>query len=522
MITWQEKEDDMDRVRIWDRYEFRIGADVPVANPFTEVAFSARISWETGEVTVDGFYDGDGQYCFRFMPSSIGFHRFVTQANVAELNALAGTFMVDKAAEGVHGPVRTAGTRFRYADGAPFFAMGTTAYAWHYRPAEVRSLTLSSFREYGFNKVRMLVFPKQYSDSQGKLDISYEPPCYPFAGQPRLFDFKRPNPAYFRDLEQRVLDLMAIGVEADVILFHPYDSGHWGIDSGMSEDDALLYLKYIVARLASCRNVWWSLANEYDIDNRAGFVIGTTRRHWDVIGAFVQAHDPFGHLISCHNIPFGVIYPDRPWLSHVSYQHPDTYALMLELMARYRKPVINDEYQYEGNVPDDWGNSTAELVVERHWKSLMAGGYATHGEAYIRDNNRDIFWSYGGQITGESASRLRYLKEIALRCPLDDMTRDPVNTDGCHYFSLAKGTDFYLFFFRDDMPGKWLWPGPWDRTRAGVRYRATFYDVWNCRKIEEVELAASARIQITAFTAVTLERMTNKSGQDKQAPDDLQ
>jgi hypothetical protein len=184
---------------------------------------------------------------------------------------------------------------------------------------------------------------------------------------------------------------------------------------------------------------------------------------------------------------------------------------MLELLDGYKKPVINDEYQYEGNVPDDWGNSSAELVVERHWKSLMAGGYATHGEAYIRENNRDIFWSYGGTITGESAPRLRFLKEIALRCPLDEMSRDPVNTDGCHYFSLAKGYDFYLFFFRDEMPGKWLWPGPWDRTRENARYLAVVYDVWNCRKVAEYEVKAGVRINITAFTAVTLQRLPDKS-----------
>ena len=500
----------MDRLQVWDIYDFQVCLDVPADNPFTDVTFAATVRWDQGSVVVDGFYDGDGRYCFRFMPSTTGLHTFLTQANVDALNAISGNFVVDEAPESVHGPVRTDKTRFRYADGTPFFAMGTTAYAWHYRPEEIRTQTLASFSAYGFNKIRMLVFPKQYSDSQGKLDISYEPPCYPFAGQPLSFDFRRPNPAYFRALEQRVMDLMARGIEADVILFHPYDSGHWGIDSGMNEDDALFYLKYIVARLAACRNVWWSLANEYDIDNRDGFVIGTERRHWDVIGAFVHARDPYGHLISCHNIPFGVIYPDRPWLSHVSYQHPDTYTLMLELLARYGKPVINDEYQYEGNVPDDWGNSAAELVVERHWKSLMAGGYATHGEAYIRENNRDIFWSYGGTMTGESAPRLRYLKEIARRCPLDEMVRDPVNTDGCHYFSLAKGNDFYLFFFRDDMPGKWLWPGPWDRTRARVRYKAVVYDVWNCEKIEEKEIAAGARIKITAFTAVTLERMADE------------
>ena len=66
---------------------------------------------------------------------------------------------------------------------------------------------------------------------------------------------------------------------ADLILFHPYDGvpleaseGHWGFDClgghdplryGPANDEH--YLRYAVARLASFSNVWWSLANEWDL-----------------------------------------------------------------------------------------------------------------------------------------------------------------------------------------------------------------------------------------------------------------
>ncbi len=71
------------------------------------------------------------------------------------------------------------------------------------------------------------------------------------------------NPAFFRHLEKRVGQLRELGIEADLILFHPYDKGHWGFDRmDAAADDR--YLRYVVARLAAYRNVWWSLANEYD------------------------------------------------------------------------------------------------------------------------------------------------------------------------------------------------------------------------------------------------------------------
>ncbi len=499
----------MQTIQQWERFEFSQTVELPAGNPFTEVRFSATVGGAGLERTVEGFYDGDRDgaavFRLRFLGEAPGEYTFQTRSNLPALDGLTGAYTVTPAAEGVHGPVRAAGTRFRYADGAPAFIMGTTAYAWHYRPAEVRAQTLESFSQYGFNKIRMLVFPKQYSGGFGQVDISYEPPCYPFEGAPRAFDFTRPNPAYFQAFEDRVEDLMRRDIEADVILFHPYDMGHWDIDAGMDEDDALLYLRYIIARLASYRNVWWSLANEYDIDT-VHHVIGPDRRDWDVIGAFIQARDPYGHLISAHNIPFGIIYPDRHWLTHVSYQHPDTYTLLLELLARYNKPVINDEYQYEGNLRDDWGNSSPELVLERHWKSLMAGGYATHGEAFVRNNNhKDIFWSYGGTMTGESAPRLRYLREIAESLPLDEMERQPLNSDSGNIFALARGHGLVVIYCRYDLPGKHPWLGPWDGSLRGARYHATIYDLWNCRVLEEFDVDREHQPAYRAWTLIKLE-----------------
>ena len=495
----------METIQQWDRYEFSKRVDAHVANPFTDVRLAATVRGDGLVREVEGFYDGDGVFKLRFLGETPGEYTFETRSNLPELQGLTGQFTVTAPAEGVHGPVRAAGTRFRYADDTPAFIMGTTAYVWHHRPAEVRAQTLDSFSRYGFNKIRMLVFPKHYTGGFGAIDVSYEPPYYPFEGEPKALNFSRPNPQFFAHLEQCIDDLMQRGIEADVILFHPYDSGHWDIDVGMDEDDALLYLKYIVARLSSFRNVWWSLANEYDIDKLRG-IIGPNRRDWDVIGAFIEARDPYGHLISSHNIPFGIIYPDREWLTHVSYQHPDTYTLLLELQDQYRKPVINDEYQYEGNVPDDWGNSGPELVVERHWKSLMAGGYATHGEAFVRDGNRkDIFWSYGGTMTGESAPRLRYLKEIAATLPLDEMERQITNTDGSNTFALAKGHELILIFCRHALPGKWPWLGPWDGSIPDARYHATVYDVWNCRKVEEFVVTRERRPEFRPFTLLKLE-----------------
>ncbi len=500
------------KVKVWDIFELPLSADIGgITNPFTQISLKAIVTGPNGEQTIEGFYDGGSLFLLRYMPSAQGKYHLITRSNIAALNQIETDFEATAHDQAHHGPVIADGMHFRHADGARFFVMGTTAYVWHHRPNEVRQKTLNSFSQYGFNKIRMLFFPKHYTGSFGRIDVSYEPPCYPFEGEPRSFDFSRPNPAYFREFEFRLRELGQRGIIADVILFHPYDFGHWDLDAGMDEDDALFYLKYLIARISCFHNVWWSLANEYDIKmlpDKQSMIVDFDRRDWDVIGEFVKARDIYHHPISCHNIAFGRIYPDRPWLSHVSYQHPDTYTLMLELQKAYHKPVINDEYQYEGNLPDEWGNSTGQVELERHWRSAMAGGYATHGEAFIRDNNRDIFWAYGGDMIGESPKRLKFMKEILSKCPFEQMERDLVNSDSQHYYTLKKGTDFYLVFMRDDLPGKSLWLGDWrSKERKNVRYKATVYDVWNCSMVKEEILSPSCSQPITAWTAVILEKV---------------
>jgi len=77
-----------------------------------------------------------------------------------------------------------------------------------------------------------------------------EPPLYPFEDAAQRLDFTRFNPEFFRHQEKRISQLLRLGIEADLILFHPYDEGHWGFDRmDAASDDR--YLRYVVARLAA-------------------------------------------------------------------------------------------------------------------------------------------------------------------------------------------------------------------------------------------------------------------------------
>jgi hypothetical protein len=199
---------------------------------------------------------------------------------------------------------------------------------------------------------------------------------------------------------------MRLGIEADIILFHPYDRGHWGFDRMAPEADER-YLRYVIARLGAFRNVWWSLANEYELMEKSA-------EDWERYFRIIRENDYGQHLRSIHNsrefYDFG-----KPWITHCSIRHKDV-KLVSDCTKHYGKPVIIDECGYEGNLPARWGSLTAEDTAYQIWEGNARGGYVTHGEAYLHPENV-IWWSHGGELRGESIARIAFLKALLDEAP---------------------------------------------------------------------------------------------------------
>ena len=267
-------------------------------NPFTDVTLSATFAQGHRSISVPGFHDGDGTYRVRFMPDEEGEWSFVTSSNVPELDGRTGVFSCTPPAEGNHGPVRVHGQfHFAYADGRPHVPMGTTCYAWNHQGDTLETQTLATLKAAPFNKLRMCVFPKSYTFNAN------EPEYYPFEGTPLTdWDFSRPNPAFFQHLELRIRQLMDLGIEADLILFHPYD--RWNF-STMTRPQDEFHLRHVVARLAAFRNIWWSFANEFDIMHNK------STADWDAYFKLVQMLDHAQHLRSIRSVSTGTTGPWR-------------------------------------------------------------------------------------------------------------------------------------------------------------------------------------------------------------------
>jgi hypothetical protein len=442
----------------WDIFEIELNGPSH-GNPFVDVAISAQFSCDEYSVDINGFYDGNGTYKIRFMPEKEGQWSYSTTSNARSLNGIEGQFTCVAANDTNRGQVRVADTfHFKYSNGTRYLPVGTTCYAWTHQPIELQEQTLETLSHSPFNKMRMCIFPKAYLYNEN------EPAHYPFEGSLEDgFDYTRFNPAFFQHLDKRIAELKKLGIEADLILFHAYD--RWGFsEMGKSADDR--YLKYVTARLSAFSNVWWSLANEYDL------MWSKEEDDWERFASIVTNHDPYNHLISVHNC-FKFYDYTKPWVTHCSVQRVDVYRTSEntdEWRKQWGKPVVIDECGYEGNINMGWGNIPGQEMVRRFWEGGIRGGYVGHGETYLHPEDI-LWWSKGGELHGTSSQRIGFLREIIEQSPNGIL--NPVVSE---WDVPAAGIvdEFYLYYYGFNQPSYREFT-----MSPGIQYKVDVIDTWN-------------------------------------------
>lgn len=430
-------------------------------NPYLDVQWTATFTQGDRAIAVPGFWDGGGTYRARFSPPAAGQWRYETRSATPELNGRTGQFTATAPAGNNHGPIEIFETFYlRYADGTPYHQFGTTCYAWVHQTRDLQEQTLKTLAASPFNKIRFCVFPKSYAYNQN------EPELFAFqrlAGG--AFDFRRPDTAFWRHLERRILDLQELGIQADIILWHPYD--RWGF-ADMSDTDDDRYLRYCIARLGAFRNVWWSLANEYDFmtEQRPGHRGNKQWEDWDRFFSILENEDPQQRFRGIHN---GSRWYDhaKAWVTHASLQTSDMNR-GIRFRQQYRKPVIFDECKYEGNIPQGWGNLTARQMTQRFWLGTMSGCYVGHGETY-RHPQDILWWAKGGVLHGQSPPRIRWLKDFMAKAP-PFHELDPLGDDQGR-FLLAKPSEYYLLYCLGGRPQS-------VRLEGSKPYKVDAFDPW--------------------------------------------
>ena len=108
-----------DSVERWGVFEIALEGKT-AGNPFTDYEIKGAFQGDCEHKCVDGFYDEEGVYRVRFMPSFTGEYTYKIYGSFRDGDAVEGRFMVTPAGEGNHGPVRVSHVfHFAYEDGTP-------------------------------------------------------------------------------------------------------------------------------------------------------------------------------------------------------------------------------------------------------------------------------------------------------------------------------------------------------------------------------------------------------------------
>ena len=215
-------------MRQYETFELTFtGPEPEGSRALADVKAEFTLSGKTTEVK--GFYAGAGLYKVRYYPADAGKCCWKVWGVVSgEGEEMCEPADVQKAADGVggarqkapHGMVRVEGMHFRYEDGTWYRPFGTTVYAMVHQEKDLVDTTMETLRRSPFNKVRFCVFPKHY-------DFNHNDPVhYPFEKTDGKWDVHKPVNAYWEALEARIRELDEMGIQGDLILFHPYD--RWG------------------------------------------------------------------------------------------------------------------------------------------------------------------------------------------------------------------------------------------------------------------------------------------------------
>lgn len=349
---------------------------------------------------VKGFYAGNGSYKVRFYPEFSGTYTWKVKSEIALKGNLEGTVACESAVHGKQGIIRAVGKHFEYEDGTLYHPFGTTIYALAHQEKERIEETYKTLENAPFNKVRHCVFPKSYDYNHNEPDI--------FAFEKDTdggWDVHHPNFAFWDHLESVIFRLAKLGIQSDLILFHPYD--RWGF-AEMTREQNLIYLNYIVRRFNAIPEIWWSIANEFDL------CFHKNMEDWYAFEEYIAEHDPYHHLLSNHNC-FSFYDFNRPNITHCCLQTTQVESAT-KWLKEWQKPIVYDECCYEGDLSHSWGNISGFEMANRFWIACTQGTYATHGEVFWEEDEV-LWWSKGGVLKGESPKRIAFLKELIEEFP---------------------------------------------------------------------------------------------------------
>jgi Protein of unknown function (DUF4038)/Domain of unknown function (DUF5060)/Putative collagen-binding domain of a collagenase len=376
----------------WTRFEAEFTSAIEsYPNPLQDVRVEVEFTSPSGRtMTTEAFWDGFRIWRVRFSPEERGRWTYRTRSSQekdAGLHDLKGAFEC-VAYRGrnplyARGALRVSGDRryMTYADGAPFFWLGDTA--WN----GVLKADAPSWDEYlrdraakGFNVVQYVT--TQWRTAAGNADGRAA-----FYGRERI----EIDPVFFQWMDERVDAINDHGLVAAPILIWAHErTAQFNPGGTLSDDQIVLLARYMVARYGA-HHIVWMLAG--DADYR-----GERAERWRKIGRAVFGERPH-RLATMH--PGGRMwvqdeFSQEPWFGFNGYQsgHSTTdeshrWHTEGPPARGWQKspafPSINLEPNYEDHIGRPLGKVFTAYEVRRaaYWSLLVAPpagvSYGGHG-----------------------------------------------------------------------------------------------------------------------------------------------
>lgn len=383
----------MKTVHKWGVFEVEFKSSFNYVDPLRDVNLHCIFKSPGGrEFSVEGFWDGDSTWRIRFMPDELGIWTYRTVCSNTDDDGLhdqAGLFECTSY-DGenpiyIHGALKLSDNR-RYlihADGSPFFWLADTAWNGVLRSTVAEwSEYLKIRREQGFTAVQFVMTHWRGGPYDIERETAYE-------GRERIVKL---NVKFFKRIDVKFSMVNEYGlVAAPVLLWAIKDDISPG--SNLTDEDALLLVRYLVARYGAYILVW-ILAGDGDYR-------GEKAERWKRIGRTVF-HGRFRQPVAMHPAGRHWILPDflaEEWLDIIGYQSghgiseddlkwlcfgPPSRDWHLEPV----RPFINLEPNYEGHLAYSVFKPITPHMVRRvaYWSLLIAPtagvSYGTNGVWY--------------------------------------------------------------------------------------------------------------------------------------------
>lgn len=326
-------------VRVECYEPFEVSFDGP-DDPTAVIEGTFQHSGSGVRLSLPAFWDGGTIWKCRFAPTELGNWTYSVAGKKGTVECMQGSNP---------GFVRASGRHFQFDNGDHLFVTGNTHYDLMSCSEPVVRDTIEWNRGY-FNKIRFATITQRY---HGELK-AFEP-----GNDENGYNFNRPVPAYWQKLDRTVAAMKAAGIQADLILAGP------DITYRQIEND--FYKRYVVARYAAFINVWFCLGNE--VHSKRNY----TPDEMNEAGNFILAIDPYRHPLSVHD-QAKWYYPGQEWPTHVIFQKKNAYIATQRKLTMSvwdeKKPVINDEPAYQGEIMDGG-------TIQAWWGIIMGGGFAS-------------------------------------------------------------------------------------------------------------------------------------------------